>query len=310
MLSTAVAPARIAEARGEQARCARSQFGVAPDVKIEGRTDLDFEYVPDHAFYILLELLKNRSERASCEARTRGPAGRQFVTDLADGTARARTSPSVSDEGVKRARRICGASGPRRRYDGTSRDVALQRRHSRFAGAPLAGRGRPRRSRRAAGSRWRPDAHVPGASGAQVARGRRPPAHLVGTWGRVNFFSGHRTRPLAPISRRSTRAQRRLPSPRPLKLNRTFLSKTRQAGSGRLWRLRAAPKICLLRPASPYFADGGSCDRGPLSATATTACSGQKNRTRGFWHCTRRARPAPSRRRPSAAPGSARIRAS
>ena len=62
LLSTAVAPARIAEDAALQARhlCER-QFGVAPDVKIEGRTDLDFEYVPDHAFYILLELLKTSS---------------------------------------------------------------------------------------------------------------------------------------------------------------------------------------------------------------------------------------------------------
>ena len=79
LLSTAVAPARIAEDAALQARhlCER-QFGVAPDVKIEGRTDLDFEYVPDHAFYILLELLKN-SMRASCEASPEDPPAVRVV---------------------------------------------------------------------------------------------------------------------------------------------------------------------------------------------------------------------------------------
>ena len=85
LLSTAVAPARIAEDAALQARhlCER-QFGVAPDVKIEGRTDLDFEYVPDHAFYILLELLKN-SMRASCEASPEDPPAVRVV--VADGEA-------------------------------------------------------------------------------------------------------------------------------------------------------------------------------------------------------------------------------
>ncbi|KAH8054466.1 pyruvate dehydrogenase [Aureococcus anophagefferens] len=67
LFNTAVNPAVIAEdaVRQATALCER-QFGVAPAVKIIGRTDLDFEYVPDHVFYILLELLKN-SMRASCE---------------------------------------------------------------------------------------------------------------------------------------------------------------------------------------------------------------------------------------------------
>ena len=141
LLSTAVAPARIAEDAALQARhlCER-QFGVAPDVKIEGRTDLDFEYVPDHAFYILLELLKN-SMRASCEASPEDPPAVRVV--VADGEANEDVALKGSDEGGGIAR-----SDLRRvwsyLYTTASRDVqarGFSGGGSDFAGAPLAGLG-------------------------------------------------------------------------------------------------------------------------------------------------------------------------
>ena len=141
LLSTAVAPARIAEDAARQARhlCER-QFGVAPEVIIEGRTDLDFEYVPDHAFYILLELLKN-SMRASCERNPDSPPAVRVV--IADGEANEDVALKVSDEGGGIAR-----SDLRRvwsyLYTTASRDVQAQGfsgGNSDFAGAPLAGLG-------------------------------------------------------------------------------------------------------------------------------------------------------------------------
>ena len=135
-LAVPLRPIRARDLRGRQAR----QFGVAPDVKIEGRTDLDFEYVPDHAFYILLELLKN-SMRASCEASPEDPPAVRVV--VADGEANEDVALKVSDEGGGIAR-----SDLRRvwsyLYTTASRDVqarGFSGGGSDFAGAPLAGLG-------------------------------------------------------------------------------------------------------------------------------------------------------------------------
>ena len=145
LLSTAVRPALIAEdaARAATALCER-QFGAAPEVRIVGRTDLDFEYVPDHVFYILLELLKN-SMRASCEKQLAldadEPADIRVI--VADGEDNEDVALKISDEGGGIAR-----SDLRRvwsyLYTTASADVqarGFNNDGTDFVGAPLAGLG-------------------------------------------------------------------------------------------------------------------------------------------------------------------------
>eukprot|EP00541_Cyclophora_tenuis_P007065 CAMPEP_0116542232 /NCGR_PEP_ID=MMETSP0397-20121206/906_1 /TAXON_ID=216820 /ORGANISM="Cyclophora tenuis, Strain ECT3854" /LENGTH=232 /DNA_ID=CAMNT_0004066227 /DNA_START=1 /DNA_END=699 /DNA_ORIENTATION=+ len=50
--------------------CRRDYHGFAPDVRIDGRTDLTFPYLPTHLHYILLELIKN-AMRATMEKHFR-----------------------------------------------------------------------------------------------------------------------------------------------------------------------------------------------------------------------------------------------
>jgi pyruvate dehydrogenase kinase 2/3/4 len=60
LIDTECSPAAVARAAVEDAAfVCRREYGEAPDVVVEGRTDLVFPYVPSHLFYILLELLKN-----------------------------------------------------------------------------------------------------------------------------------------------------------------------------------------------------------------------------------------------------------
>ncbi|KAH8048857.1 pyruvate dehydrogenase [Aureococcus anophagefferens] len=145
LFNTAVNPAVIAEdaVRQATALCER-QFGVAPAVKIIGRTDLDFEYVPDHVFYILLELLKN-SMRASCEKQLAldadEPADIKVI--VADGEDNEDVALKISDEGGGIAR-----SDLRRvwsyLYTTASADVqarGFNNDGTDFVGAPLAGLG-------------------------------------------------------------------------------------------------------------------------------------------------------------------------
>ncbi|KAH8066191.1 pyruvate dehydrogenase [Aureococcus anophagefferens] len=144
LFNTAVNPAVIAEdaVRQATALCER-QFGVAPAVKIIGRTDLDL-YVPDHVFYILLELLKN-SMRASCEKQLAldadEPADIRVI--VADGEDNEDVALKISDEGGGIAR-----SDLRRvwsyLYTTASADVqarGFNNDGTDFVGAPLAGLG-------------------------------------------------------------------------------------------------------------------------------------------------------------------------
>jgi pyruvate dehydrogenase kinase 2/3/4 len=113
-------------------------------VRIVGRTDLDFAYVPDHVFYILLELLKN-SMRASCETQLRTGADDppEVRVVVADGEGNEDVALKVSDEGsgIARAdlRRVWSylyTTAP-----AEVQDAGFSAGASDFAGAPLAGLG-------------------------------------------------------------------------------------------------------------------------------------------------------------------------
>lgn len=109
LLNTSVQPSKVAQAAVDQATalCQR-QFGVAPPVYIVGRLDLTFSYVPDHLFYIMLELLKN-SMRATCEAAIKQQAIQAYELDenmlkpikvvVADGEDNEDVALKVSDQG-------------------------------------------------------------------------------------------------------------------------------------------------------------------------------------------------------------------
>ena len=140
-----VRPAVIAEDAVRQATllCER-QFGVAPEVKIVGRTDLSFEYVPDHVFYILLELLKN-SMRASCERQLAADADEPSVIRVivADGEKNEDVALKISDEGGGIARSDLNKVWSYL-YTTASKDVqesGFTADGTDFVGAPLAGLG-------------------------------------------------------------------------------------------------------------------------------------------------------------------------
>ena len=208
LLSTAVAPARIAEDAALQARhlCER-QFGVAPDVKIEGRTDLDFEYVPDHAFYIPARTAQELDARV-VRGEPRGPAGRARRRRRRRGERGRR--PQGADEGGGRAVRPA-ARGPTA-HDGVARarPGLLGRRGA--PGAPLAGLGYglPVAGLRAV-LRWRPDHGVADATcGSATTTSRRaargsppffeapPPAAATRARGTRLGFLDRRRRRLGP----------------------------------------------------------------------------------------------------------------
>lgn len=109
LLNTSVQPSRVAYDAVQQATmlCER-QFGVAPPVEILGQTELTFSYVPDHLFYIMLELLKN-SMRATCEEALKQRAIQAHELDenmlkpvkvvVADGEDNEDVALKVSDQG-------------------------------------------------------------------------------------------------------------------------------------------------------------------------------------------------------------------
>ncbi|KAJ1462939.1 mitochondrial branched-chain alpha-ketoacid dehydrogenase kinase-domain-containing protein [Pelagophyceae sp. CCMP2097] len=155
LLNTNVKPADVARDAVEQATslCER-QFGDAPKVEIHGRLDLTFSYVPDHLYYIMLELLKN-SMRATVEHALRSAGPGADVGDLkmpsikvvvADGEDNEDVALKVSDEGGGIAR----SHMPRVwSYLFTTASHEVQQRGfddandlaSDFGGAPLAGLG-------------------------------------------------------------------------------------------------------------------------------------------------------------------------
>lgn len=81
------------------------EFGYAPNVRIRGRTDLTFAYVPSHLYYILFELLKN-SMKATCENH-KDAAGDLPAVEIivGDGEENEDIVIKISDEGggIRRA---------------------------------------------------------------------------------------------------------------------------------------------------------------------------------------------------------------
>jgi len=153
LLNTRVVPVDVArDAAGHAATLCERQFGVAPRVELHGRLDLSFAYVPDHLYYIMLELLKN-SMRATVEQTMRTKGLSQFDLDeddlppikvvVADGEDNEDVALKVSDEGGGIARSnmprvwsylfTTGANNIQE--DFVSSDA------SDFVGAPLAGLG-------------------------------------------------------------------------------------------------------------------------------------------------------------------------
>jgi len=104
LVSTSASPYEIAsQAIEDAAYMCRRAHGDAPEVKILGRTDLHFPYVPSHISYMLLELLKN-SMRATVE--THGAEKMpQIKIIIADGEDNEDVVIKVSDEGggIKRS---------------------------------------------------------------------------------------------------------------------------------------------------------------------------------------------------------------
>jgi len=104
LVSTAASPYEIAlQVIEDAAYVCKRTHGDAPDVKILGRTDLHFPYVPSHISYMLLELLKN-SMRATIE--THGVEKMpQIKIIIADGEDNEDVVIKVSDEGggIKRS---------------------------------------------------------------------------------------------------------------------------------------------------------------------------------------------------------------
>jgi len=104
LVSTAASPYEIAlQVIEDAAYVCRRTHGDAPVVKILGRTDLHFPYVPSHISYMLLELLKN-SMRATIE--THGVEKMpEIKIIIADGEDNEDVVIKVSDEGggIKRS---------------------------------------------------------------------------------------------------------------------------------------------------------------------------------------------------------------
>jgi len=98
LVSQFTSPAEVAKAAIEDAEfmCTR-QHGDAPIVTLHGRLDLNFQYVPTHLHYILLELLKN-SMRATVEFHGVDDMPPIRVV-IADGESNEDIVIKVSDEG-------------------------------------------------------------------------------------------------------------------------------------------------------------------------------------------------------------------
>ncbi|KAH8047614.1 pyruvate dehydrogenase [Aureococcus anophagefferens] len=142
LFNTAVNPAVIAEdaVRQATALCER-QFGVAPAVKIIGRTDLDFECVPDRLLHPAgaIEELDARVLREAARARRRRARGHQSHR------RRRRDNEDVALK-ISARRRHRGAIARVWSYLYTTASADVQARGfnndgTDFVGAPLAGLG-------------------------------------------------------------------------------------------------------------------------------------------------------------------------
>ena len=100
LINLKTSPAEIFEQAMEDAKylCERTH-GDAPEVVIQGRTDLAFSYIPSHLYYCMFELLKN-SLRATCEHHgvDHGPMPTIKVI-IADGETNEDIVIKISDEG-------------------------------------------------------------------------------------------------------------------------------------------------------------------------------------------------------------------
>ena len=74
------------------------QYGMAPQIRVEGNLDLTFPYIPTYLHYILLELLKN-AVRATAEAHRDSLFLPPVTVVISDGTENEDVVIKISDEG-------------------------------------------------------------------------------------------------------------------------------------------------------------------------------------------------------------------
>ena len=99
LINLDTSPAEIFQQAMEDAKymCERAH-GDAPDVVIQGRTDLTFAYIPSHLYYCMFELLKN-SLRATCEHHGVSGSMPMVKVVIADGENNEDVVIKISDEG-------------------------------------------------------------------------------------------------------------------------------------------------------------------------------------------------------------------
>jgi len=99
LINRHTSPADVFGQAAEDAKylCERAH-GDAPEVVLQGRTDLTFSYIPSHLYYCMFELLKN-SLRATCEHHGVNSAMPVVKVIIADGENNEDVVIKISDEG-------------------------------------------------------------------------------------------------------------------------------------------------------------------------------------------------------------------
>jgi Mitochondrial branched-chain alpha-ketoacid dehydrogenase kinase./Histidine kinase-, DNA gyrase B-, and HSP90-like ATPase. len=89
----------VKQAVADASYMCENRFGAFPEVKIQGRLDLTFAYIPTQLHYIVLELLKN-AMRATCEHHGSNPRKWPPIeVVIADGQSNEDVVIKISDEG-------------------------------------------------------------------------------------------------------------------------------------------------------------------------------------------------------------------